>query len=232
MTYIGLKIKVRGLVQGVGFRPFVFNLARSLDLKGFVKNTSEGVVIEIEGKHSGIFLERLRSEKPELSDVESIDVESIVREKPSEYERAGFSIVESEDNGSITPVSPDISVCNDCLSELLNPLDRRYLYPFINCTNCGPRYSITRAIPYDRPNTTMLRFRMCHDCSREYQNPEDRRFHAQANACPLCGPRLSFQIQNPLFKGYEGEEPVSSAIKVLKAGGIVAIKGLGGFHIA
>ncbi len=232
MTYIRIKIKVKGLVQGVGFRPFVFNLARSLDLKGFVKNTSAGVVIEIEGKHAGVFLKRLRSEKPELSDVESIDVESIVKENPPRYGRDEFRIVESEDNGSITPVSPDISVCKDCLSELLDPPDRRYLYPFINCTNCGPRYSITRAIPYDRPNTTMLRFRMCHDCSREYHNPEDRRFHAQANSCPLCGPRLDFQSLTPVFKEDEGENPIYSAIKVLKAGGIVALKGLGGFHIA
>ncbi|NOY39505.1 MAG: carbamoyltransferase HypF [Nitrospirae bacterium] len=232
MTYLRIKIKVKGLVQGVGFRPFVFNLARSLDLKGFVKNTSEGVVIEIEGKHVRVFLQRLRSEKPELSDVESIDVESIVKEKTSEYGRDGFSILDSEDTGSITPVSPDTSVCNDCLSELLNPLDRRYLYPFINCTNCGPRYSITRAIPYDRPNTTMSCFNMCHDCNREYQDPEDRRFHAQADACSLCGPQLGFQSINPLFKEDEGEEPISSAIRVLKAGGIVAVKGLGGFHIA
>ncbi len=227
MTYLRIKIKVKGLVQGVGFRPFVFNLARSLDLRGFVKNTSEGVVIEIEGKNAGVFLERLRSEKPALSDIESIDIEKL-----PECGFEGFTILPSEDNGSITPVSPDISVCNDCLSELLDHMDRRYLYPFINCTNCGPRYSITRAIPYDRPNTTMLRFKMCHDCSREYQDPEDRRFHAQADACPLCGPRLSFQIKNPLFKGYEGEEPISSAIRLLKAGGIVAVKGLGGFHIA
>ncbi len=232
MTYLRLKIKVKGLVQGVGFRPFVFNLAGSLDLKGFVKNTSEGVVIEIEGKRAGLFLERLRNEKPLLSDVESIDVESIDIVKLPECGSGGFTILPSEDNGSITHISPDISICNDCLSELLNPTDRRYLYPFINCTNCGPRYSITRAIPYDRPNTTMVCFNMCHDCNSEYENPEDRRFHAQANACPLCGPRLSFQIKNPLFKMYEGEEPVSSAIRVLKAGGIVAVKGLGGFHIA
>ncbi len=232
MTYLRLKIKVKGLVQGVGFRPFVFNLARSLDLTGFVKNTSGGVVIEIEGEDAGVFLERLKSEKPELSDVESIDVESIEKENPPEYGREGFNIVESEDTGSITPVSPDISVCNDCLSELLNPTDRRYLYPFINCTNCGPRYSITRAIPYDRPNTTMVCFNMCHDCNSEYENPGDRRFHAQANACPLCGPQLGFQSINPLFKEDEGEEPISSAIMVLKAGGIVAVKGLGGFHIA
>ncbi len=232
MTYLRLKIKVKGLVQGVGFRPFVFNLARSLDLKGFVKNTSGGVVIEIAGENSGVFLERLKNKKPALSDVESIDVESIDVEKLPECGFEDFTIVPSEDNGSVTPVAPDISVCNNCLSELLTPSDRRYLYPFINCTNCGPRYSITRAVPYDRPNTTMLRFRMCHDCSREYRDPEDRRFHAQADACPLCGPQLGFQSINPLFKEDEGENPIYSAIKVLKAGGIVAVKGLGGFHIA
>jgi len=230
MTY--LRIKVKGLVQGVGFRPFVFNLARSLNLRGYVRNTSEGVMIEIEGRYAGVFLERLRSERPELSCIESIEAESIEREGPPEYGREGFCIVESEDSGSITPVAPDISICNDCLSELLDPSDRRYLHPFINCTDCGPRYSITRAIPYDRKNTTMACFKMCNDCSREYGDPEDRRFHAQANACPSCGPKLILKIRNPLFKGYESGEPVLSAIRVLKAGGIVAVKGLGGFHIA
>ncbi|NOZ25136.1 MAG: carbamoyltransferase HypF [Nitrospirae bacterium] len=227
-----LRIKVKGLVQGVGFRPFVFKLARALNLSGSVRNTSGGVVIEVAGRHVRDFLQRLRTEHPEISCIESIETESVETEGLPGHGQEGFSIVESEDDGTATPVAPDMSICDECLSELLDPSDRRHLHPFINCTNCGPRYSITRALPYDRQNTTMAGFMTCKDCSREYGDPRDRRFHAQANACNRCGPKLGFHVLNPGFEWCDSGEPVLSAVRVLKAGGIVAVKGLGGFHLA
>lgn len=228
-----LRIKVRGRVQGVGFRPFVFNLARSLNLRGCVRNTSGGVVIEIAGERAGDFIERLRKEHPARSVIESIESEPVTgAEGIPERGPEGFRIADSEDDGGTTPVAPDLSICDECLSELLDPSNRRHLHPFINCTDCGPRYSITTGLPYDRRNTTMAGFGMCNECGREYRDPEDRRFHAQANACHCCGPRLWFHTVNRSFGQYDSGDPVTSAVKVLKAGGIVALKGLGGFHIA
>lgn len=221
------KIEVKGIVQGVGFRPFVYNLATSLGLHGYVTNTSDGVTIEIEGDEVKGFVERLRSEAPPLSKI----VELRVFDLPPEGFR-GFSIIESRDNGRFTLISPDVSICDDCLRELYDPHDRRYLYPFINCTNCGPRYSITRSVPYDRPNTTMAVFEMCSDCYREYNDPGDRRFHAQPIACPSCGPRVELRITNRIYNNLNYEDPVKGAIDLLKRGAILAIKGLGGFHIA
>ncbi|NOY64799.1 MAG: carbamoyltransferase HypF [Nitrospirae bacterium] len=222
-----VRIRIKGRVQGVGFRPFVYNLAKALNLKGYVKNTSKGVYIELEGENIKEFLDKLTSDPPPLSRIESVSIEESTL---SDYR--DFSIHESEEEGSFTHISPDVSVCNDCLRELLDRDDRRYLYPFINCTNCGPRYSITMSLPYDRPNTTMGIFRMCPDCEREYNDPSDRRFHAQPNACPVCGPSLSFKLITRPFQECQCNDPLLSTINILKKGGIVAIKGLGGFHIA
>jgi hydrogenase maturation protein HypF len=239
-----IKILVKGIVQGVGFRPFVYSLAKSLNLKGFVMNSSEGVVIDIEGDNSPAFIERLSKEAPPLSQIMGVDITPVPF-----YGYQDFQIIKSRDEGSFTLISSDVSICEDCFRELLNKNDRRYLYPFINCTNCGPRYTITKSIPYDRPNTTMSVFKMCPDCEKEYHNPEDRRFHAQPNACPVCGPQVKLIVKNetlkkgnppspPLVKGGKGgfsdkkENPIEETIKLLQEGLIVAIKGLGGFHIA
>ncbi|RMG73881.1 MAG: carbamoyltransferase HypF [Nitrospirae bacterium] len=220
-------VKIRGRVQGVGFRPFVYNLAKKLDLKGYVNNSSKGVTIDIEGNRVDEFLKRLKESPPPLSEIEEIRVEALA---PRGYK--DFSIVKSKEEGSFTHVSPDVSICDDCLSEMLDPSDRRFLYPFINCTNCGPRYSITLSLPYDRPNTTMKVFSMCEECLREYEDPGNRRFHAQPNACPECGPSVEFRLLNPQFKALTGDDPIENTIAVIRAGGVVAIKGLGGFHIA
>ena len=223
-------IAVRGVVQGVGFRPFVFRLARDLDLNGYVINTDDGVVIEIEGVRVPEFTQRLRAEAPPLARITDFAVTGL----PAQG-YAGFAIrqsCESAGRAPFTLVSPDMSVCGDCLRELFDPADRRYLYPFINCTNCGPRYSITRSVPYDRPNTTMADFVLCPECRREYHDPGDRRFHAQPNACPVCGPRVAFQAPGPGSGPDESAGPIAAAINLLKQGGIVAVKGLGGFHLA
>lgn len=250
------QIIVKGVVQGVGFRPSVYKLATGLRLTGYVTNTSEGVLIEVEGAGIPEFVRRLRAEAPPLSDITDISVTKLPLQG-----YPGFTIRASTDHAvgqPFTLVSPDVSICDDCLHELLDPHDRRYLYPFINCTNCGPRYSITTSVPYDRPNTTMAGFTMCPDCLREYHDPSDRRFHAQPNACPVCGPQVEFRMRNaesgvpphpgPLPEGareikdiplpsgerikVRGNDAISECIKLLQQGGIVAIKGLGGFHIA
>ncbi len=222
-----LRLKIVGLVQGVGFRPFVFKLARDLDLRGYVRNTPGGVEVEVEGDKTNLFLERLTSERPAVSRIESVDTVEL----PC-CGLEGFFIEASSGGDGSTPVSPDLAVCDDCLRELLDPADRRHLYPFINCTNCGPRYSITTRLPFDRSNTTMASFEMCDACNREYRDPRCRRFHAQADACPCCGPGLSLHVANRRFVHLLGDDPLLSAIRILKAGGIVAVKGLGGFHIA
>ncbi|MBI1812028.1 MAG: carbamoyltransferase HypF, partial [Nitrospirae bacterium] len=220
-------INIKGVVQGVGFRPFVYNLAKSLNLKGTVTNTSDGVAIDIEGEDITSFIGRLPKEAPPLSEINKIDISPMPF-----YGHKDFEIVKSRDSGSFTLISSDVSICDDCLKEMLDKNNRRYLYPFINCINCGPRYTITNAVPYDRHNTTMSVFKMCDECESEYNNTSDRRFHAQPNACSKCGPHLEFKIQDSKFKIYEKENPVESSINLLKQGGIVAIKGLGGFHIA
>ncbi|MFH1025677.1 MAG: carbamoyltransferase HypF [Nitrospirota bacterium] len=247
MELLRTKIIVKGVVQGVGFRPFVYNLARSLNLRGYVNNSSKGVTIEIEGDNSEAFVERLSKEAPPLSQIVSIDVSQLPY-----HGYQDFKILESEDEGSFTLISADVSICQDCFREMLDRNDRRYLYPFINCTNCGPRYTITKSVPYDRQNTTMSVFKMCPDCKREYHDPSDRRFHAQPNACPVCGPQVELKVNPslllPLDKGRKGgvnvpsphvrggfddhQSPIKETIKLLKQGAIVAIKGLGGFHIA
>lgn len=225
------RIHITGVVQGVGFRPFVYNLANRLDLKGFCLNDSDGVLIEVEGAAVEEFISRLRTKPPPLSKISNLTVNPIVDGTALK----DFVIKESISmDVKLALISPDISTCQDCLQELFNPADRRYLYPFINCTNCGPRYSITMDIPYDRPMTTMAQFPMCHYCMKEYRDPLDRRFHAQPNCCAECGPRV-------WLAGNGGTDPVDketnhgaikAAQRLLEEGAILAVKGLGGFHLA
>jgi len=219
-------IKIKGIVQGVGFRPFIYNLAKNLNLKGYVKNTSDGVFIEVEGNSLNEFLDSLKNKLPPLAKIDDIAIEEL---SAKGYE--DFSIIESIDQGSFTLISPDIAVCDDCLREMLDSSDRRYLYPFINCTNCGPRYSITQRVPYDRPNTTMSVFEMCPRCLSEYNDPSNRRFHAQPNACHNCGPKLEFSVKCQASSIKEDRNPIEAAIELLKQGAIVAIKGIGGFNL-
>jgi hydrogenase maturation protein HypF len=222
------EVQVRGVVQGVGFRPFVYRLATEEHLAGSIGNDTDGVTIEIEGPAASLdaFLIRLRSEAPPLSRIDSV----VVREIPATGE-SGFRIVASEVLGRVsTGIPADAATCPDCLRELLSPSDRRYRYPFLNCTNCGPRYTITRRIPYDRPQTSMASFKMCPACQAEYDDPLNRRFHAQPNACWDCGPQLSLVSADgtPIPVA----DPVDEATARLAAGQILAIKGIGGFHLA
>ena len=182
------KVAVRGLVQGVGFRPFVYRLATQMRLNGWVLNSAQGVFIEVEGPRDELqlFLLRLEKEKPPLAAIQSLEFSLL---DAAGYD--GFHIRYSEQSGRKTVlILPDVAVCADCLRDIFDPENRRYRYPFTNCTNCGPRFSIIEALPYDRAHTSMKRFTMCRACDREYHNPCDRRFHAQPNACPRCGPRL------------------------------------------
>jgi hydrogenase maturation protein HypF len=228
MQIMRQKIRVNGIVQGVGFRPFVYRLARECRLNGFVNNNSEGVVIEVEGQADALerFRARLQNEAPPLARIAHLDTGSIEAKRD-----IGFTIKQSDhETRSATFIAPDVSICSDCLKELFDPGDRRYLYPFINCTNCGPRYTIVSKIPYDRPNTSMRVFELCPECAREYHDPADRRFHAQPNACPVCGPQLSlFDNTGNLILT---DHPIGKVVKYLRRGNIVAIRGLGGFHLA
>lgn len=214
-------------MQGVGFRPFVFRLADVNGLTGWVRNTPAGVVLETQGASNGVraFLRGLRDSAPPLSVISSIRTEEI----PLLDEEQGFSILESGGGGTAIQIAPDCDVCPDCLRELFDPSDRRFRYPFINCTNCGPRYTIITGIPYDRPYTTMADFPLCPDCRAEYEDPRDRRFHAQPVACPVCGPRLD--LRDGAGRAVAGD-PLEIAISLLKAGRILAVKGIGGYHLA
>jgi hydrogenase maturation protein HypF len=221
-------ISVRGIVQGVGFRPFVYGLAVKHNLKGWVFNTSEDVKIEVEGKAEAIeqFERELATKAPPLAHIENITIEYHL---PRGYKN--FEIRHSQAQaGKYQLISPDVATCQACLGELLNPGDRRYRYPFTNCTNCGPRFTIIEDMPYDRSKTTMRYFQMCSQCQAEYDNPLDRRFHAQPNACPKCGPQVELVDNqgNPVT----GSNPIAAASQFLKEGKIVAIKGLGGFLLA
>lgn len=211
----------------MGFRPYVYTLAGSLNLKGYVTNTADGVSIDVEGENVSAFIARLPAEAPDLSKIYEVSVSTLPACGYTE-----FRIIESKDEGRFTLISHDVSVCGDCLGELFDPDDRRYLYPFINCTNCGPRYTITKSIPYDRPNTTMSVFEMCPECYEEYLNPRDRRFHAQPNACPKCGPHIELKAKSSQLSAAKNENPLSTTVGLLKEGAVVAVKGLGGFHIA
>ena len=227
-TLKSASISVRGIVQGVGFRPFVYGLAVKHNLKGWVYNTSEDVRIEAEGDAEAIeqFELELRTKAPPLAHIEDITVEY---GPPTGYE--SFKIRHSQtQEGKYQLISPDVATCKPCLDELLDPGDRRYRYPFTNCTNCGPRFTIIEDMPYDRPKTTMRSFKMCPQCQAEYDNPLDRRFHAQPNACPQCGPQVEL-VDN------EGNQvtdldPVAAAGQLLREGKVVAVKGLGGFLLA
>jgi hydrogenase maturation protein HypF len=221
-------LAVRGIVQGVGFRPFVYRLATEEHLTGSIGNDTDGVTIEIEGASASLdaFLTRLRSEAPPLSRIDSVTV----RDLPPIGDIT-FRIVASEVLGRVsTGIPADAATCPDCLRELLSPADRRYRYPFLNCTNCGPRYTITRRIPYDRPQTSMARFKMCPACQAEYDDPLNRRFHAQPNACWDCGPQLSLVTADGAL--IPATDPVAETIARLTSGQILAIKGIGGFHLA
>ena len=228
-----VRIRITGVVQGVGFRPFVYNLATGLGLFGWVRNTSSGVEIEAAGPQETLreFVQRLRDEAPPLARIEDVTAEPIP--PPADLFDGRFAILHSEGRpGEFLPISPDVAVCEDCRRELFDPGDRRYRYPFINCTHCGPRFTIIRDIPYDRPNTTMAAFRMCPDCQAEYNDPANRRFHAQPNACPACGPQVFFLAAGKENPGLSGEPALQAARSALQAGKVVAVKGLGGFHLA
>src|SRR3990172_8005048 len=228
---IRLRLTVTGVVQGVGFRPFVYGLATRLGLSGWVRNTSSGVTIEVEGapEQMNEFHTALRRDAPPLARIERVTTEHL-----SPDGSTGFDIRESQpEPGAFQPISPDISICPDCLREMFDPSDRRYKYPFINCTNCGPRFTIIKDIPYDRPKTTMAPFEMCPDCAREYHDPLDRRFHAQPVACPVCGPKVELRLEaQSLFPHLQSLDPILAAQELLRRGKIVAVKGLGGFHLA
>lgn len=224
----GVEIRVQGIVQGVGFRPFIYNLALQLQISGTVSNTSAGVFIEAYGTKTNLemFVSRISSSAPPLAQILSLDTHQLNKIPPDN----SFTILASTSNShSNTAIPPDIALCPDCLKELLTPSDRRYLYPFINCTNCGPRFTIVETIPYDRPKTSMKVFPMCKECEEEYDNPLNRRFHAQPNACPQCGPEISWHSKDGTR--IDGKDPISSAISALNEDKILAIRGLGGFHL-
>jgi hydrogenase maturation protein HypF len=223
-------ITVRGIVQGVGFRPYVYALARGHGLSGTVRNDAEGVRIEVEGAPENLerFVRALEEDPPPLAMVESVDWQPLATLGGRE-----FRIEESREGlRRQTLLSPDVATCDDCLAEVLDPADKRYRYPFTNCTNCGPRFTITRTVPYDRATTTMSGFTMCPDCLREYEDPSDRRFHAQPNACPACGPRLRLLDKFGHLLHAKPDDPILRTARMLRGRAIVAIKGLGGYHLA
>lgn len=232
-----LHIHVKGVVQGVGFRPFVYGLASKFDLKGWVLNTSSGVVIEIEGGASVLdeFLRDLVNTAPPLSRIEEVESHPLPRRGFSRFE-----IRESQAETGYVLISPDIATCEACRKELFDPRDRRYRYPFTNCTNCGPRFTIIADVPYDRPLTTMGPFKMCSECQSEYDDPLNRRFHAQPNACGVCGPRVWLALSSadrrdaliPPGGPPANSETIAACAELFRAGSIIAVKGLGGFHLA
>ena len=222
------KAAVRGAVQGVGFRPFVYRLATELRLNGWVVNAAQGVFIEVEGDGASVrqFLLRLEKEKPPRAIIQGFEFSIL---EPVGYET--FEIRSSEDRGAKTAfILPDMATCRDCLQEIFEPGNRRHRYPFTNCTNCGPRFSIIEALPYDRSHTSMKNFAMCHDCEAEYHDPRDRRFHAQPNACPCCGPQLQFW-DNAGHVIVSRDDALLQAAEKIRVGQIIAIKGIGGFHL-
>ncbi len=238
MAKTGLKIHINGVVQGVGFRPFVYGLATRFALKGWVKNTSAGVDIQVDGEKNALdaFLKALRDEAPPLSRIDEILVTRVTWTGFRSFDIRHSEAVED----AFQPISPDFSICKNCLRELFDPADHRYRYPFINCTNCGPRFTIIKDIPYDRPKTTMSPFPMCKTCAAEYENPLDRRFHAQPVACADCGPGIwlehfnlsTSQRPNLTRISHSTDKTIAKAQSLLLAGKILAIKGLGGFHLA
>ncbi|HEV2637158.1 MAG TPA: carbamoyltransferase HypF [Actinocrinis sp.] len=227
------EVTVRGVVQGVGFRPFVYSLATGLGLAGHVTNCGQGVIAEVEGPEDAVagFCARIAADAPPLAVVESVDHREV-----ASVGADGFAILPSRSGPAATLIPPDVATCADCLAQLADPADRRYRHPFISCTNCGPRFTIVTGLPYDRIHTTMDRFPMCVDCSREYADPADRRFHAQPIACHACGPKLRLLLRQPgLAAGPRpsaAADPVAEARALLAAGSILAVKGVGGYHLA
>ncbi len=226
MIILARRITVSGIVQGVGFRPFVWRLAQELKLRGWVRNDAQGVEISAQGGAAQIaaLLERLRTDAPALARVDAVQAENAESDGA-----AGFNIIASVSGRSTTAIGPDVAVCPDCLAELFDPADRRWRHGFITCTHCGPRYTVTRTLPYDRPQTSLAPFPLCPACASEYTAPVDRRFHAETTCCPLCGPKLS--LRDARGHTIEGD-PIAGALNLLRSGAIVAIKGLGGFHLA
>ena len=225
---VGSHIWVKGVVQGVGFRPFVYTLATQLQLTGWVRNTSRGVEIEVNGSNELVnyFIEQLRTQAPPLARLDLVEAEAVI---PNGY--TTFEIMDSQPlPGEFVPISPDVAICPDCQRELFDSQNRRFRHPFINCTNCGPRFTIITDIPYDRPKTSMANFPMCPQCEAEYRNPLDRRFHAQPVACPNCGPAVWFESNGNITAN--GESAIQMTRQKLREGKILAIKGLGGFHLA
>jgi hydrogenase maturation protein HypF len=226
LTLLTQHIRVTGIVQGVGFRPFVWRLAQQLGLSGWIRNDAQGVEILAQGArpHLAELLLRLRLDAPPLAGVDTVQAREVVAEP-----FANFSIIASQSGQASTAIGPDVAVCADCLDELFDPSSRRWRHAFITCTHCGPRFTVTRALPYDRPQTSMAAFPLCPACSSEYTTPADRRFHAETTCCPQCGPRLSLSdAQGQAITG----DPIAQSLRLLQSGDIVAIKGLGGFHLA
>jgi hydrogenase maturation protein HypF len=222
------RILAQGIVQGVGFRPFVYGLAKRWGLSGFVLNNSAGVTIEAEGAPAAIegFVRALREETPPLARIDTLAVETV-----APCQEKAFKIVQSQAGPERQAlISPDMAICDDCLRELFDPGDRRYRYPFINCTHCGPRFTIIQDVPYDREKTTMRVFPTCPACQAEYDNPLNRRFHAQPNACPVCGPQVALLDREG--QPVECADPILEAAQRLMAGAILAVKGIGGYHLA
>ncbi|MCU0540527.1 MAG: Sua5/YciO/YrdC/YwlC family protein, partial [Desulfobacterales bacterium] len=226
--YAARCLRVNGIVQGVGFRPFVYQLAARLGLNGEVANTAAGVTIHVEGLPESIrrFEQELSGNPPPLARI--VDIVS----RPEALRHCtDFRIAASRGDAAMaTLISPDVAVCADCLREMFDPADRRHRYPFINCTNCGPRYTIIDDIPYDRPKTSMRHFTMCATCRAEYDDPADRRFHAQPNACPVCGPQVT--LRDDQGGAIRTEDPIRTAAALIREGRILAVKGLGGYHLA
>jgi hydrogenase maturation protein HypF len=226
LTLLTQQIRVTGIVQGVGFRPFVWRLAQQFGLTGWVRNDAQGVEILAQGGQSALseMLVRLRTDAPPLARVDSVQAQDLAAEP-----FAAFSIIASQSGQAATAIGPDVAVCDECLAELFDPSSRRHRHAFITCTHCGPRFTVTRALPYDRPQTSMAAFPLCPACSSEYTAPADRRFHAETTCCPQCGPRLNLSdAQGQTLTG----DPITQTLRLLQSGGIVAIKGLGGFHLA
>ncbi|MBI5048500.1 MAG: carbamoyltransferase HypF [Deltaproteobacteria bacterium] len=223
-----IRISVSGIVQGVGFRPFVFKCAKEKGLAGFIKNKTDGVIIEVQGNEDNLkaFLNSIVADHPPLASIADIKMSEIPIAEDTD-----FVIKDSAASCQKEPlVPPDFSLCGDCLRELFDPSNRRYRYPFINCTNCGPRFTIIKGLPYDRPLTSMASFKMCPECIKEYNNPSDRRFHAEPNACPLCGPKVSWANPEGIVIA-EGDDAIRLCEDVIKSGRIAAVKGIGGFHL-
>ncbi len=225
-------VVIRGIVQGVGFRPFVHGLAQRLSLSGSIRNVGGGVRIEIEGASDRVasFVQRVRADAPPLAVIEQVEVSAMT----ATGAHGPFLILESDaPSDLLTPVSPDVATCDDCLADVHDSANRRYRYPFTNCTNCGPRFTIVRDVPYDRPSTTMAAFAMCPECAREYGDPRDRRFHAQPNACWACGPSLTcVDPQRGADATVRGDAAIAAVREAIADGRVAAIKGIGGFHLA